>query len=253
MKTTILFLFVLTTFFAVKCKKKEEAPCLNVVVSKITLQPESVQLIKQYERKKLIFKDSSGNEAVFNAFSQYINWETRTLVKERCSEYNSSTGAHSFGDIIQGESRALGILNNSVNSTNLSSIYYEVLTLSEGALPYTTHYDIGTFHLMIKSEPLVFINCQMSKRGVTSSKDLVLGNRFIGDTSFLGIRFTSVFKSLYPSDRASNSDYSVSKAISSITVDPKAPIKHDIYFTTQQGIIAFKLKGDKLWVLDRIE
>lgn len=238
MKTTILFLFVLTAFLAVQCKKKEEEPlsCENVKVGEVYLMPESKQFADQFNSKKLIFKDSDGHEITYSMQTYSKRDDEQTLLRIRCSK----NWFQDYGDYIVCQSRYLTFSSSTPFTALTSTLTYNVFTISEGLPPDTIHYDV----LSIGGISLGSL-CPLSKRGVPSRKDLALGNQFIGNITLLGKPFTAVYKNV-------NHVIMYSKNISSISVQPDLN-QDDIYFTAQQGVVAVKYKNDKLWVLDRIE
>ena len=246
MKRVVLVSLVIAAFFGIQCKDKEDLECGNFKVGEALLMPESKQLIEQYAKKKLIFKDSVGNKAIFYAQS-ISKLGDKNVLRVRCSGTNPWVD---LGDYVDVDPLYITFDFGSPSSTFNRDLSYTVLTISEGLPPDTTHYDIailGVNSFTAGTSSGIIAVCPLSKRGINSRKDLEMGNRYIGDTTLLHKSFDGVYKNFYTIYY--NRLFTNLKSLDVRTT----PVDDDIYFNPQKGIIAFKIKGDKLWVLDTIE
>ncbi|MBL7817911.1 MAG: hypothetical protein JNL70_23075 [Saprospiraceae bacterium] len=233
LKKQTLLLIILLSIIISTCKK-EELVCGDFNIGEAYLMPESKDFIRQNIGKKY-FEDSNGNKMTFVSQNYLYEGNSKSILRTRCISPNNFWV--DWGDYVATDYAMLSLTDN-----KKFSFSYRVFVVSSGLPPDTLHYDIAAISNIADIYPVLI---PISKRGIPSKKDLNLGNRFIGDTIILNKPFHSVSKNYY----AVTFNFYLSQLIKYIDVK-QTLVTDDVYFTPEQGVIAFKKDG-KLWVLSQ--
>lgn len=216
----LLFL-TLASLHLTSCNKCEGT---DTKVGETTITESTKSFLLQYVAKKVIFKDSSGHELVFNDTSGLVKKRDTFMTGISCQ---NNWPYRSLINFMEYESWSIGLKNENFS---FSQIIY---ILNETQIDTTTLYDIFEMNILDKKSGLRLVFDMDANRGVSTRAALVnMQNYTISDTILNNKRFANLIK--------------MPNVTNQVFLEG--------YFDRNKGlVVAFKLNDKTLWVLDRIE
>ena len=222
----VLMLFSLQSLQFASCNKCEGG---NKKIGETTLFKDAQSFISQFVGKKVIFKDSLGNEMTFRDTSGLVKKNEELPTEVICENTWPNPALVNY---IGYESWNIGLKSDSFLIQQTCNIRTRVAFQDTSLI-----YDGLIFSFLTKPNSFqeLRVDTEISKRGVSTRPDFNRDNlTIIADTLLNQKRFSNLIK-INGQESATYLNVVVG------------------FLDTKKGLVAFKLKSGKLWVFDRIE
>ena len=201
----------------------------NKKIGETTLFKDAQSFISQFVGKKVIFKDSLGNEMTFRDTSGLVKNNEELPTEVICENTWPNPALVSY---IGYESWSVGLKSDSFliqqTCVIITRVAFQDTSLIYDALRFTFLSKPNSFQELR-------VDAEISKRGVSTRPDFNRDNlTIIADTLLNQKRFSNLIK--------------INGQESATYLNVVAG-----FLDTKKGLVAFKLKSGKLWVFDRIE
>jgi hypothetical protein len=201
--------------------------CKDVLLGRVDLMPNSINLLKTLQGKSLIFKDSLGSILIFSS--------NRDLLEEKITVPSKFLCRKMFGsgtEYFDSKSNSLDIKSKELDLTMRLTIMVKN-TVVDSVLLDTLLYDVLEYELGRNNKTHIIFEAEISKRA-TNKPDRKTFPKPISELTLLGKSFKNVI--------VKNNDLKVKN------IEPL-----ELYFNTNQGVVAMRLLDGRLFVLDKIE